>query len=186
MRAIGLDPEAHPELRADRLLHLARGAAARLRAGADAARTRPRATITRPPATCCGSATAPASSAARMSNSAAACRNPIGLKCGPSIQPDELMRLIDALDPAHEPGRLTLICRFGADKIEAALPPLIRAVQARGPQGRVGLRPDARQHDQDRDRLQDPAVRPHPVGNPLLLRRPSRAKAPMPAASIWR
>jgi 3-deoxy-7-phosphoheptulonate synthase len=59
-------------------------------------------------------------------------RNPIGLKCGPSIQPDDLIRLIDALDPAQEPGRLSLICRFGADKVEASLPPLIRAVQREG------------------------------------------------------
>ena len=59
-------------------------------------------------------------------------RNPIGLKCGPSLNPDELIRLIDALDPSQEAGRLTLICRFGADKVEAALPPLVRAVQREG------------------------------------------------------
>jgi 3-deoxy-7-phosphoheptulonate synthase len=59
-------------------------------------------------------------------------RNPIGLKCGPALQPDDLMRLIDALDPAQEPGRLTLICRFGADKVEAALPALIRAAKRDG------------------------------------------------------
>jgi 3-deoxy-7-phosphoheptulonate synthase len=62
-------------------------------------------------------------------------RNPIGLKCGPSLQPDELIRLIDVLDPQQEPGRLTLICRFGADKVDAALPPLLRAVKREG--GRV-------------------------------------------------
>jgi 3-deoxy-7-phosphoheptulonate synthase len=59
-------------------------------------------------------------------------KNPIGLKCGPSIQPDDLIRLIDALDPEAEPGRLSLICRFGADKVEAMLPSLIRAVQREG------------------------------------------------------
>ena len=59
-------------------------------------------------------------------------RNPIGLKCGPSLQPDELIRLIDALDPQQETGRLTLICRFGSDKVEAALPPLLRAVKREG------------------------------------------------------
>ena len=59
-------------------------------------------------------------------------KNPIGLKCGPSIEPDELIRLIDALNPEDEAGRLTLICRFGADKVEASLPPLIRAVQREG------------------------------------------------------
>src|SRR5579872_4770967 len=59
-------------------------------------------------------------------------KNPIGLKCGPSLKPDELIRLIDALDPEQEPGRLTLICRFGADKIETHLPPLIRAIKREG------------------------------------------------------
>jgi 3-deoxy-7-phosphoheptulonate synthase len=59
-------------------------------------------------------------------------KNPIGLKCGPSIQPDDLIRMIDTLDPNSEPGRLSLICRFGADKVEASLSPLIRAVQREG------------------------------------------------------
>ena len=58
--------------------------------------------------------------------------NPVGLKCGPSLQPDELLRLIDILNPSDEPGRLTLICRFGADKIEKHLPGLIRAVEREG------------------------------------------------------
>jgi 3-deoxy-7-phosphoheptulonate synthase len=59
-------------------------------------------------------------------------RNPIGLKCGPSLQPDDLIRLIDALNPADEAGRLTLITRFGADKVETYLPALIRAVKREG------------------------------------------------------
>ena len=58
--------------------------------------------------------------------------NPLGLKCGPSLKPDELLRLIDTLNPANEPGRLTLISRFGADKVEAHLPGLVRAVQREG------------------------------------------------------
>ena len=58
--------------------------------------------------------------------------NPIGLKCGPSLEPDELVRLIDILSPANEPGRLTLICRFGAGKVEKHLPSLIRAVKKAG------------------------------------------------------
>ena len=58
--------------------------------------------------------------------------NPVGLKCGPSLRPDELLALIDILNPRDEPGRLTLICRFGADKVEKCLPPLIRAVQRAG------------------------------------------------------
>ena len=54
------------------------------------------------------------------------------MKCGPTLEPDELLRLIDTLNPANEPGRLTLITRFGADKVEAGLPPLVRAVQREG------------------------------------------------------
>ncbi len=59
-------------------------------------------------------------------------KNPIGLKCGPTMQPDELLRLIAILNPANEAGRLTLIARFGADKVEGHLPALIRAVKAEG------------------------------------------------------
>lgn len=59
-------------------------------------------------------------------------KNPIGLKCGPSLKPDELLRLIDTLSPDNEPGRLTLICRFGAEKVIDHLPGLIRAVKREG------------------------------------------------------
>ena len=56
-------------------------------------------------------------------------KNPLGLKCGPSLKADDLLRLIDLLNPANEPGRLTLIGRFGADKIGEHLPSLVRAVR---------------------------------------------------------
>ena len=59
-------------------------------------------------------------------------KNPIGLKCGPSLKPDELIRLIDMLNPEDEAGRLTLICRFGADQVGDHLPGLIRAVEREG------------------------------------------------------
>ncbi len=59
-------------------------------------------------------------------------RNPIGLKAGPSLEPDDLIRLMDVLNPNNEPGRLTIIARMGADKVEDALPPLIRAVESEG------------------------------------------------------
>ena len=59
-------------------------------------------------------------------------KNPIGLKCGPSLDPDELIRLIDILNPENEAGRLTLIARFGHDKVGDALPKLIRKVQSEG------------------------------------------------------
>jgi 3-deoxy-7-phosphoheptulonate synthase len=61
-------------------------------------------------------------------------KNPIGLKCGPSITTDDLLRLIEVIDPESELGRLTLICRFGADKVEAALPQLLRVVRREGRQ----------------------------------------------------
>jgi len=58
--------------------------------------------------------------------------NPVGCKVGPSIEPDELIRLIDALNPENEAGRLTLITRMGSDKIGDVLPGLIRAVKREG------------------------------------------------------
>jgi len=58
--------------------------------------------------------------------------NPVGMKCGPSLEPDALLRLLDTLNPARVPGRMTLITRFGHDKIEAGLPRLIRAVRREG------------------------------------------------------
>ena len=58
--------------------------------------------------------------------------NPIGMKCGPSMDPDELLRLIDVLNPQNIPGRLTLIVRMGHDKVEQKFPPLLRAVQRHG------------------------------------------------------
>ncbi len=59
-------------------------------------------------------------------------KNPIGLKCGPNMKPDELMALIDALNPNNEAGRLTLISRMGYEKIEKALVPLLRVVHQEG------------------------------------------------------
>jgi 3-deoxy-7-phosphoheptulonate synthase len=58
--------------------------------------------------------------------------NPIGLKCGPSLEPDDLLRLIDILNPNNEAGRLTLIARYGANKAGEHLPKLIQAVQREG------------------------------------------------------
>jgi 3-deoxy-7-phosphoheptulonate synthase len=59
-------------------------------------------------------------------------KNPIGMKCGPTLEPDDLLRLIDRLNPENEPGRLTLITRMGSDKVESRLPYLIRAAQREG------------------------------------------------------
>ena len=57
-------------------------------------------------------------------------RNPVGVKVGPTCAPEELVRLVDALGP--EPGRVTLITRFGRDQVAKHLPPLVRAVKAAG------------------------------------------------------
>ena len=59
-------------------------------------------------------------------------KNPLGLKCGPSMTSEGLIELIDLLNPQNEPGRLTLICRFGHDKVAEHLPRLIRAVEREG------------------------------------------------------
>lgn len=58
--------------------------------------------------------------------------NPVGVKVGPNMDPDELIRLIDALSPDNEPGRLTLITRMGADVLGDKLPQLVRKVQQEG------------------------------------------------------
>jgi 3-deoxy-7-phosphoheptulonate synthase len=61
-------------------------------------------------------------------------KNPVGVKVGPTVEPDELIRLIDALNPADEAGRLTLYGRFGSDKIAARLPALMEATRREGRQ----------------------------------------------------
>jgi 3-deoxy-7-phosphoheptulonate synthase len=58
--------------------------------------------------------------------------NPLAMKCGPSLGADELLRVLDVVNPRNEPGRMTLICRMGAETVEARLPQLIRAVQREG------------------------------------------------------
>lgn len=59
-------------------------------------------------------------------------RNVIGVKLGPTAQADDVLRLLDRLDPQQEPGRVVLISRMGSEKVEHALPPLLRAVRVAG------------------------------------------------------
>lgn len=59
-------------------------------------------------------------------------QNPIGLKTGPSQTPDELIKLMDVLNPENDPGRLVLICRMGHEQVEEKLAPLVRAVEREG------------------------------------------------------
>ena len=59
-------------------------------------------------------------------------RNPIGIKCGPTLSGDDLLRLLDRLNPTDEAGRITLICRFGSDKVKEHLPRLVETVRKAG------------------------------------------------------
>ena len=59
-------------------------------------------------------------------------KNPIAMKAGPSLDPDDLLHIIDILNPENEPGRLSIISRMGADKVEHSLPVLVRALAREG------------------------------------------------------
>ena len=59
-------------------------------------------------------------------------KNPLGMKCGPTMQADDLLRIMDTLNPENEAGRITLIARMGADKVEQYLPQLLRRMKEEG------------------------------------------------------
>ena len=105
-------------------------------------------------------------------------RNPIGVKLGPTTTADDALALAAKLNPANEPGRLTFITRFGAqqDPRRAARPG--REGDRLRHRGRLGVRPDARQHVRGQLRLQDPALRRRDRGGAGLLRR-------APALGTW-
>jgi 3-deoxy-7-phosphoheptulonate synthase len=131
MRAIGIDPERHPEVRTTDFYtsHEA------LLLGYEEALTRVDSTSGDSYATSghmlwIGDRTRQPDHA--HVEYARGVKNPIGLKCGPSLDADGLLRLLELLDPANEPGRLTLICRFGATRVFDHLPALIRAVKREG------------------------------------------------------
>ena len=65
--------------------------------------------------------------------------NPIGIKIGPTMDENELIKLIDVLNPNNTPGRLSLICRFGAKEIEKRLPKIIQKVELEGKKSSLGL-----------------------------------------------
>jgi 3-deoxy-7-phosphoheptulonate synthase len=58
--------------------------------------------------------------------------NPIGIKCGPSLKSEELLKLCNILNPKNEKGRITLISRFGHDNVEKFLPKLVRSIKKEG------------------------------------------------------
>ena len=131
MRAIGLDPEAHPEMRTTDFYtsHEA------LLLGYEQAMTRVDSTTGDWYATS-GHMIWIGDRTRQLDHAHVeyfrGIKNPIGLKCGPSLAPDELLKLIDVLNPENEPGRLTLIARFGAEKALEHLPGLVRAVKREG------------------------------------------------------
>ena len=86
-------------------------------------------------------------------------RNPLGVKLGPGATPHEVVALCERLNPRREPGRLVLFSRMGADAHRRRAPAAPAGRQDVGPSGRVGLRPDARQHVPARVRVQDPRLR---------------------------
>jgi 3-deoxy-7-phosphoheptulonate synthase len=131
MRAIGIDPETHPEMRTTDFYtsHEA------LLLGYEEALTRVDSTTGDWYA--CSGHMLWVGDRTRQADHAhieylRGIKNPIGLKCGPSLSADGLLRLIDLLNPENEPGRLTLISRFGADRVFDHLPALVRAVKREG------------------------------------------------------
>src|SRR2546423_1243352 len=132
MQACGLDLESHPELKSTDFYtsHEA------LLLGYEQAMTRE--DSTHPGTFCCTSAHMLwIGDRTRQPDHAHVefCRgimNPLGLKCGPSSKVDEMLRLIDILNPENEPGRLTLIVRLGSEKVGDQLPAMIRAVKREG------------------------------------------------------
>ncbi len=59
-------------------------------------------------------------------------KNPLGIKCGPSLNPDELLQLLDVLNPQNQAGRIVLINRYGAENVEKHLPTLVRRIEGDG------------------------------------------------------
>ena len=102
-------------------------------------------------------------------------QNPIGVKLGPTTSADDAIALAHKLNPENEPGRLTFITRMGAGRIREVLPGAGREGHRRRDPGRLGLRPDARQHLRGVLGLQDPALRGRHGRGAGLLRRAPRA-----------
>ena len=59
-------------------------------------------------------------------------QNPVGIKCGPSLEPDDLIRLIEKINPENDTGKVVLICRMGSEKVVDHLPKLIKKIQSEG------------------------------------------------------
>ena len=106
-------------------------------------------------------------------------RNPIGLKCGPSMEPDDLLRMIDLLNPQNIPWASDADRPFRLGQGGGAPAPPDGRGEAGGAQGGVGHRPHARQHAEGGQRLQDAPLRSHPLRGAHLPRRGGlRGRAP--------
>ena len=103
-------------------------------------------------------------------------RNPIAVKIGPSVTPEQLLRLVDVLNPDDEPGRLSLIHRMGAAHVADKLPPLLDAIRRDGRRVLWICDPDARQYRIDQQRLQDPSLRQYPQRDRAVVRHPCRGR----------
>ena len=125
-------PSRTPNLVRGRRLHLPRGAASSATRRRSPARTRSPATGTTARRTCCGSASAPATSTARTSSSCVASATRSAARSARPPPPTTCSSSASVLNPSRIPGRLTLITRMGADKIEDGLRPLLRAVADAG------------------------------------------------------
>ena len=102
--------------------------------------------------------------------------NPVGLKLGPTVRPEEAAALVERLDPDGLPGRLTVITRMGADARGRPAAAGRREGDRDRSRGGLGLRSDARQHHGVLDRPQDPALRRRRRRGDRVLRRAPRAR----------
>ena len=113
-------------------------------------------------------------------------RNPLGFKGGPTLSTDDLLRLIDTLNPANEPGPHRHDRPHGRRQGGRQAAAAGARREARRPLGRVVVRSHARQHRDRGQRQEDPPLRRHPERGEGLLRRPPRRGHRIPAACISR
>ena len=109
---------------------------------------------------------------------AAMIANPVGVKIGPSVTPEEAVELVERLDPERVDGRVTLVSRMGNERRARAAPAGDRGRHPHRAPGGVAVRPDARQHRGVAERPQDPPLRPDHGRGPRLLRGPPAARHP--------
>ena len=180
------DQRDHARPARDGFLHQPRGAAAALRAGADPRRFHHRRLVRLLGAFPVDRRPHAAGWKAAHVEFMRGIKNPIGMKVGPTQEADDLLRILDVLNPANEPGRITLISRMGADKVAAKLPPLVRAVQRAGHKVVWLCDPMHGNTISTVAEAEDPQFRCDPVGGARRSSTSTRRRAPGPAACMWR